>query len=146
MIAVDTTIFVYANREESPRHAVALATIRRLAEGLEAWALPIFCVGEYLRVVTHERIFDPPTPIEDALSAIESVIQSPSVRLLTPGDRYLPLLRSTIERSGVAGNLVFDAQIAALCLEHGATTLLTEDRDFVRFPGLTVIGLDEYAA
>jgi predicted nucleic acid-binding protein len=41
----------------------------------------------------------------------------------------------------VRGNLVFDAQIAAVCLEHGATTLLTEDRDFSRFRGITTVSL-----
>jgi predicted nucleic acid-binding protein len=50
-----------------------------------------------------------------------------------------------IEKSGVSGNLVFDAQIAAVCLEHGATTLLTEDRDFSRFSGITVLPLGAFA-
>lgn len=145
MIAVDTNVLIYANREESRQHASALRILRRLAEGHEAWALPVFCVGEFLRVVTHERVFDPPTPLPDALEAIESLLASPAVRLLVPGDRYLPLLRGALERSGATGNLVFDAQIAAVCLEHGATTLLTEDHDFSRFPGLSVVTLAAYA-
>lgn len=145
MIAVDTNILIYADREESPQHEAALQAVRRLAEGHEAWAVPIFCVGEFLRVVSHDRVFDPPTPVADALTAMESLLASPSARLLVPGDRYLPLLRSLIEKSGVSGNLVFDAQIAAVCLEHGATTLLTEDRDFSRFPGITVLPLGAFA-
>lgn len=145
MIAVDTNILIYADREESPQHEAALQAVRRLAEGHEAWAIPIFCVGEFLRVVSHDRVFDPPTPVSDALTAMESLLASPSARLLVPGDRYLPLLRSLIEKSGVSGNLVFDAQIAAVCLEHGATTLLTEDRDFARFPGIAVLPLGAFA-
>ena len=145
MIAVDTNILVYANREESEWHKPALAAVRRLAEGNEAWAIPVSCVGEFLRVVSHDRLFDPPTPVLEALAAMESLLASPSSRLLVPGDRYLRLLRGLIDESAVRGNLVYDAQIAAVCLEHGATTLLTEDRDFARFPGLTILSLVAFA-
>ena len=124
MIAVDTNILVYANREESALHAAALRALRNLAEGDEAWAIPVFCVGEFLRVISHDRLFDPPTPMLD--------------------DRYLRLLRSLLEESSTRGNLVFDAQIAAVCLEHGATTLLTEDRDFARFRNLKPLTLGAY--
>lgn len=146
MIAVDTNILVYADREESPLHTTALRAVRQLAEGDEAWAIPIFCVGEFLRVVSHDRLFDPPTPASDAVESMASLLASPSARLLVPGDRYLSLLRSLIAESKVQGNLVFDAQIAAVCLEHGATTLLTEDRDFARFRSLKPMTLETYAA
>ena len=144
MIAVDTNILVYADRQELPHHSRALDTLTKLAEGPEAWAVPIFCVGEFLRVVSHERLFDPPTPVCEALEAVESLLASPSVRVLVPGAAYLTILRRLLEASDARGNLVFDAQIAAVCLEHGATTLLTEDRDFQRFPGLTVQPLDSF--
>jgi predicted nucleic acid-binding protein len=62
-----------------------------------------------------------------------------------PGDRYLPLLHTLIEDGAVSGNLVYDAQIAAVCLEHGATTPLTEDRDFARFRSLGVLSLAAFA-
>ena len=68
-----------------------------------------------------------------------------SSRLLVPGERYLPLLRTVIEQADVRGNLVFDAQIAAVCLEHGAQTLLTEDRDFTRFTGISVLTLAAFS-
>lgn len=144
MIAVDTNVLIYANREESVSHPAALKTLRLLAEGDEAWAIPVFCVGEFLRVVSHDRLFDPPTPIAHALDSLESLLASPAVRLLTPGDHYLRLLRTLIEESGVRGNLIFDAQIAAVCLEHGASMLLTEDRDFARFRKLKPISLQEF--
>ncbi len=144
MIAVDTNILVYADREESALHAAALRALRLLAEGDEAWAIPVFCVGEFLRVISHDRLFDPPTPVLDAMDSVESLLASPSARLLVPGDRYLRLLRGMVEESHVHGNLVFDAQIAAVCLEHGATTLLTEDRDFARFRSLKPMTLDTF--
>lgn len=141
MIAVDTNVLLYADREETPQHRAALRAIRRLAEGNEAWAVPVQCIGEFLRVVSHDRVFHPPTPIEEVLNSIESLLASPSVRVLAPGGRYLRLLRNVIERSNARGNLVFDAQIAAVCLEHGASTLLTEDRDFTRFEGIRCLSL-----
>jgi len=144
MIAVDTNILLYADREETPQHRAALRAIRRLAEGHEAWAIPIQCVGEFLRVVSHDRVFQPPTPIGEALASIESLLASPSARVLVPGGRYLRILREVIERADVRGNLVFDAQIAAVCLEQGASTLLTEDRDFTRFEGLMPLSLSAF--
>jgi toxin-antitoxin system PIN domain toxin len=146
MIAVDTNILLYADREETPQHRAALQALRRLAEGHEAWAIPIQCVGEFLRVVSHDRVFQPPTPIGEALASIESLLASPSARVLVPGGRYLRILREVIERADVRGNLVFDAQIAAVCLEHGATTLLTEDRDFTRFQEIKPLSLAVFLA
>ena len=58
MIALDTNILIYADREDSALHAAALRAVRLLAEGDEAWAIPVFCVGEFLRVVSHDRLFD----------------------------------------------------------------------------------------
>jgi len=144
VIAVDTNILLYADRREMPLHRRGLAALKKLAEGREAWALPVFCVGEYLRVVSHPRVFDPPTPVLDAMTSVESLLQAPTAHLLVPGEQYVPLLRQMIDSAGARGNLVFDAQIAAVCLEHGATTLLTEDRDFSRFPGITPLPLTKF--
>jgi toxin-antitoxin system PIN domain toxin len=142
LIAVDTNILVFADREDTPQHQRALAELRRLAEGDEAWGLPIFCIGEFVRVVSHPRVFDPPTPPAEALQSIDALLESPSARLLLPGERFLGLLSRLIADGGASGNLIFDAQIAAVCLEHGARTLLTEDRDFRRFTALSVQTLD----
>lgn len=141
MIAIDTNILVYADRSDMPQHAKAMAALRGLAEGDEAWALPVFCTAEFVRVVSHSRIFDPPTPPEEALAAVDALLASPSCHLLLPGPRYWALFRQAVHDSAASGNLVFDAQIVAVCLEHGARTILTEDRDFSRFPGVTVQSL-----
>ncbi|MBI4817084.1 MAG: PIN domain-containing protein [Deltaproteobacteria bacterium] len=141
MIAIDTNILVYADRAEMPRHSAALSELRRLAEGDEAWGLPIFCLGEFVRVVSHPLVFNSPTPANEALDSLDALLESPSARLLVPGPRFLPILRRVLAESGVAGNLVFDAQIAAVCLEHGARTILTEDRDFSRFAGIATRSL-----
>jgi toxin-antitoxin system PIN domain toxin len=131
-------VLIHADREEMRLHREAIRALRTLSEGSAAWALPVFCVGEFLRVVSHPRVFDPPTPVLEALASLEALLESHSVRLLAPGPDYLTLLREMLVCSGASGNLVFDAQIAAVCLEHGARTLLTEDRDFARFTGIQV--------
>lgn len=146
MIAVDTNVLIHADREEMLLHGRALDALTALAEGDAAWAVPIFCIGEFVRVVSHPRVFDPPTPAPEALEFVEALLQSPSVRLLLPGPRFLSLLRDCIEEGGVQGNLVFDAQIAAVCLEHGARTLLSEDRDFSRFSKMTVQPLTTFGS
>ncbi|MBI2237766.1 MAG: PIN domain-containing protein [Actinobacteria bacterium] len=138
LIAVDTNILVYAHREEFPEHGVALSALRDLAEGPAAWALPVFVIGEFLRVVTHPRILDPPSRETDAALAIDGLLESRSLRVLSPGERYWALLRDAVIEAGARGNLVLDAEIVAVCREHGATTILTEDRDFRRFSGISV--------
>lgn len=135
MIAVDTNILVYAHREETPHHDRAKVRLTELAESPAAWGIPIFCIAEFLRLITHRRLFDPPYTIDEATEAIGRVLASPSLVLLHPGDRYVPLLLAAMKEGAMSGNLVFDAQIVALCREHGVSALLTEDRDFDRFSG-----------
>ncbi len=136
MIALDTNILVYAHRQEAPHHKHAAALVRKLAEGDEPWALPWPCVYEFLRVVTHPRVFDPPTPLESAVEGIESLLDSPSIVLLGEGPAHLGHLRRSLIGGSARGNLVHDGHIAALAIEHGVSELWTSDRDFARFPGL----------
>ena len=143
MIAVDTNILVYAHRSDTVWHDRALYWITTLSEGDTPWALPVFCLGEFLRVVTHRSIFTAPSTSQQALDALDALLQSPTVRVLHPSSVYFSLLRAAVAQGHVAGNLVFDAQIAALCREHGVNRLLTEDNDFARFPTLSIVGIDE---
>lgn len=106
-----------------PKHSQAIELLYELSEGDIPWGIPVFCIGEFLRVVTHQRVFNPPTRLEDALEGVDSLLTSHSVRLLHPGERFWRLFQQTSLQSKVSGNLVFDAQIAALCLEHGIDTL-----------------------
>lgn len=138
MIAVDTNILVYAHREDVPQHARAVERLTGLAEGSTPWAIPVFCVGEFLRVITHPRLFDDPFGVGEAVEALDRVLASPSVVVLQPAERFVRLLAEAMAEANTAGNLVFDAQIAALCREAGVTSLLTEDRDFDRFRGFSV--------
>ena len=138
MIAVDTNILVYAHREDSPWHQRALERVVELAEGRAPWAIAWPCVHEFLAIVTRPRIYDPPTPLDIALDQVDAWLASPSLVMLAETEGHWLQLRDLLATGQITGALVHDAQVAALCLHHGVRELWTADRDFGRFPGLTV--------
>lgn len=138
MIALDTNILVYARRAEAPHHLAAKRLLRRLAEGRRPWALAWPCIYEYLRVVTHPKVFHPPTELDVAVEDLESLLASPSLVLLGEGPQHAAAMRAALTQARATGNLVHDAHIAALLREHGVSELWTADRDFSRFAGLRV--------
>lgn len=139
MIAVDTNILVYAHRVDSPFHPDADACVSALAEGVATWAIPWPCLHEFLAIVTHPRIYAPPTPLARALDQVEAWLESPALRLLAEAEEHWPVLRGLVGRAQIAGPKVPDARIAALCKEHGVRELWSADRDFSRFPEVDVV-------
>ena len=138
MIAVDTNILVYAHRDETELHEVATGELVALAEGIVPWGLPIFCIVEFMRVVTHRRFFNPPSTLSQAINFVDNLVASPVCRVVRPGRNFLRLFTDSARGADARGNLMFDAQIAALCREHGIASVLTNDRDFERFEHLRV--------
>jgi hypothetical protein len=132
--AIDTNVLVYSEVVSSAHHRAARELLVKLAEGAVPWALPWPCVYEFLRVVTHPRVFAPPVPADVAMSDLAQILASPSLVLLSETERHPEILRDMMKASRVTGNLVHDAHIAALCVEHGVSELVTGDRDFGRFP------------
>ena len=139
MIAVDTNILVYAHREESPFHAAALERLTELAEGPATWAIPWPCLHEFLAIVTHSRIYAPPTPLARALDQVDAWLESPTLTLLAETTTHWPTLRALLAAGRVVGGQVHDARVAALCRDHGVRELWSADRDFGRFSGLAVV-------
>lgn len=138
MIAVDTNLLVYAHREDSPWHTAAYARIQELAEGRTSWAIPWPCLHEFVAIVTHPRIFSPPTPLAAAIDQIDAWMESPTLILISEAEGYWQELRAALQTSLVAGPQVHDARVVALCILHGVEELWTADRDFSRFRGLNV--------
>lgn len=132
MRAVDTNVLVYAHREETQHHQVAAQVLTSLAEGRAPWGLPVFVLAEFVRIVTHPRVFSPPSTLEESHAFIDALLESPGVRLLLPDDAFWSRYRATGLDGRATGNLAFDAQIAAICETTGAV-LVTADRDFGRF-------------
>ena len=136
MIAVDTNLLVYAHREDSEWHEAAARCLKGLAEGRAAWAIPWPCIHEFLAIVTHPRIYRPPSPMAVAVTQVEAWLESPHVLLLAEAAGHWARLRGLISQGRTAGPAVHDARIAALCLDHGVHELWSADRDFSRFPDL----------
>jgi hypothetical protein len=139
MIAVDTNILVYAHREDSDFHPEALNAMLSLAEGSRLWGIPWPCVHEFISIVTHPSIYNPPTTIQPALDAIEVWLKSPFCRMIGEGQGYFQRLRELAENGKVRGPMIHDARIAAICLHNGVTELWTADRDFSRFKPLKTV-------
>jgi toxin-antitoxin system PIN domain toxin len=138
MIAVDTNLLVYAHRRDSDWCGPAAEVVRGLAEGRDAWAIPWPCIHEFLAVVTHPRIFDPPSDMVAALDQVAAWMESPSLTLLSEGPGYAERLAEVLASSRVRGARVHDARVASLCAYHGVHELWSADRDFSRFPGPVV--------
>ncbi len=139
MIAVDTNILVYAHRRDSVFHSAAASHIKELAEGSAPWAIPWTCLHEFLAIVTHPRIYRPPTPVATACDQVDAWLESPSLRLLTETTQHWPTLRALLNEGPVTGPRVHDARIAALCKQFGVSLLWSADRDFGRFGSVQVV-------
>jgi toxin-antitoxin system PIN domain toxin len=139
VIAVDTNILVYAHREDSPFHDAAARCVAELAQGRALWAIPWPCVHEFLAIVTHPRIYDPPTPLARALDQVDAWLEAPALVLLAEAEQHWGVLRPLVAAARVTGARIHDARIVALCRQHGVRELWSADRDFTRFRDLTVV-------
>ena len=94
---------------------------------------------EFLAVVTHPRIYAPPTPLVQALDQVDAWLELPGLVLLTESHAHWAVLKPLLAGGRIAGAAVHDARIAALCRQHGISALWSADRDFSRFVGLAVV-------
>jgi uncharacterized protein len=139
VIAVDTNVLVQAHRKDAPFHDVALAAVSDLAGSASPWAIPWPCVHEFLAIVTHARIFRTPTPLAAACAQVDAWLEAPTLRLLSEDrEAHWRALLPLLTQAKISGPRVHDARIAALCVAHGVSVLLSADRDFSRFPSLQV--------
>jgi hypothetical protein len=135
MLLPDVNVLVYAHRRDAPDHARHLAWLEATINGDEAYGLADLVLSGFLRVVTHPRVFSPPSSLDDALAFAEALRARPNCVPVAPGPRHWGLFASLCRRAGAKGNLVPDAYLAALAIESGSEWITT-DRGFARFPGL----------
>ena len=139
MLAVDTNVLVYAHRRDVPEHDVALALIRSLAGGDEAWAIAWPSIYEFFSVVTNPRIWkQAASSSAEAWCQLDAWFKAPGLALLSEPDGFASVLANFARRARVRGPVIHDARIAAICVAHGVDRLLTRDRDFSLFPELAV--------
>jgi uncharacterized protein len=138
MIAVDTSVLVYAVVQTDPRHMDCAAFLRRSVRvGQVVIVWPV--LYEFLRIVTHRRVLQRPLSMAQAWEFLEALTGHPSVLLVGEGNRQLHAAKRALSAPGVTGNLVHDAHIAAILAERGVGRLATYDQDFHRFEGLTLV-------
>jgi predicted nucleic acid-binding protein len=136
--AVDTSVLLMALRRSAPEHVTAVALLRSLAEGRSPWAMPWCAVYEALAAATDPARYHPPMTTAQARADLAALIASPSLVLLSEGERHHELLDGLLQTAAPSGPALDGARIAALCLEHGIEELYSTDLDLLRYPGVRV--------
>lgn len=136
MLLLDVNVVLAAHRADHPQHASILSWFSGILEGTEPFCVPTVVWGSFLRLSTNRRIFEIPTPLPEAFAFVEAVCAQPHHLSLAPGPTHLSFVRRLCEEADATGDLVPDAIIAAIALEHGCT-VASLDRDFARFSSIT---------
>ena len=136
MDLVDVNVLVYAHRADAADHSRYLNWLEQLIRSDQAYGTADIVLSGFLRIVTHPRIFNPPSEMLSALAFVEEIRNQPNAVLITPGPRHWAIFTNLCRAASARGNLVPDAYLAALAIESGSRWITT-DRDFSRFPGLS---------
>ena len=135
MKVLDVNLLLYAVDETSPYHARAQSWFEDLLSGAEPVGFAWSTLIAFVRLSTHGQLTARPLSPEQAFDQVDHWLEQPCALPLSPTERHAAILRGLIEPVGTAGNLLPDAHLAALAIEHGAE-VCSADRDFGRFRGL----------
>lgn len=135
MRLLDVNLLLYAINSESPFHARARPWLARRLSEAEGVAFAWSTIHAFVRLSTKVATFPSPLTTTQALDLVDGWLARPNVAIVDPTERHMGLMRELLEPIGTAGNLVSDAHLAALAIEHGAI-LESSDYDFGRFLGL----------
>lgn len=135
MIAPDVNVLLYAFREESDRHDDYRRWLETALSGPERVALFEPVLAAVVRIATHPGIYRIPAPRKEVDQFVDTCLAGPAATPMRPELQHWTLFRELCGRADCRGNLVQDAYLAALALEHNCT-YITTDRDFSRFPRL----------
>jgi toxin-antitoxin system PIN domain toxin len=135
MILPDVNVLVYAHREDAVDHKLYLQWLEGILQSGQSYGISDHVLSGFLRVVTHPRVFAPPSPIRAALDFVRQIREQPNCRLITPGPRHWQIFTGLCQSLSASGNLIPDVWFAALAIESDCEWITT-DRDFEHFPGL----------
>ena len=135
MILPDVNVLVYVHRRDAPGHSGFSQWWQEQISSDQAIGMADLVLSGFLRIVTHPRIFDPPTPLGTALQFVEEIRSLPNYVELAPGQRHWDVFTNLSRTARAKGNLIPDAYLAALAIESGSEWI-TADRDYARFSGL----------
>lgn len=135
MKLLDVNVVLAAHRDDHPDFEVARTWLQQTMAAGMRFSIVDLVAGAFLRVATNRRIFSIPTPVDEAFAYLKALRAQPSHMMLAPGPRHLTLLEQLCASAEASGDLVADAQLAAIALEH-ACEMVSFDRDFARFSEL----------
>jgi toxin-antitoxin system PIN domain toxin len=138
MILVDANVLIYAYNPAADQHAAAKRWLESAVAGPTPVRLAWVTVLAFVRIMTNAQVFRRPFSMTEAVDTVDAWLAHPKVSILEPGDRHWAILRGLLVDCQATGPLSADAFLAALAIEHGAT-LFTTDRDFGRFPDVTIV-------
>lgn len=135
MILVDANLLLYAGDQTSPHHKAACLWWDAQLSGTSPVCLCWPVLDAFIRIGTNPRVFAHPLSLDQALACVQSWLDQPCTRIVQPTERHWMAFQKMLRDGQATANLVTDAHLAALALEHGCT-LMSTDADFSRFPGL----------
>jgi toxin-antitoxin system PIN domain toxin len=135
MMLFDVNVLVYAYRGDAPDHVLYRDWLENTVNSPLAYGVSDLVLSGFLRIVTHPRVFAPPSPIVDAMRFVDVMRNRPHAVPIRPTERHWPIFKRLCETVGARGNLIPDAFLAALAIDSGSEWITT-DRDYSRFPGL----------
>ncbi|MGI8459450.1 MAG: TA system VapC family ribonuclease toxin [Propionibacteriaceae bacterium] len=135
MKLVDANVLLYAVDQNATHHGAAKAALDTTISGPETTLLPWVSLLAFLRLATHPAVYERPLTPDQALDVVDGWLGHPAVITPQPDARHLGRMRALLAVTGRGGNLVNDAHLAALALQHDAL-VLSFDNDFARFPGV----------
>lgn len=136
MILLDVNLVLASHRADHPHHSVVRPWFDELTEGDQIFTVPDVVWASFVRITTHPRIFEDPSPLEEAFAFLRAVHSQPNHVAMAPGEEHLRLFEDLCTRFDASADLVPDAYVAALALEHGSA-VASLDRDFARFEDVT---------
>ena len=135
MILVDVNLLIYAVDRDSPHHRHARQWLEELLSGSTTVGLAWIVILAFIRITTRRGVLHAPLATERALAYVREWLDQPNVTAVGAGEHHWEVFSNLLRATGAAGNLVSDAHLAAIAIEHGAAIYST-DHDFARFPGV----------
>lgn len=135
MILVDANILLSAEDSLSPHHQEARSWWDGRLSGSQGVCLCWMVLSAFIRIGTNPRVFEHPLSLEQALARVQSWLDQPCIRIIRPTERHWIVFQEMLRGGQAVANLVPDAHLAALAVEHGCQ-LASTDADFARFPKL----------
>ena len=133
MILVDANILLYAEDQLSPQHKVARAWWDAQLSGSSPVCLCWTVINAFIRIASNSRVFEDPLSLAQSIARVQSWLDQPCALLIEPTDRHWLVFQQMLTDGQAHGNLVTDAHLAALALQHGCQ-LMSTDAAFARFP------------